>query len=99
MTWTQEERGADWPLIEEIGIRLDNGTLTVEEKEEFIDLLIDNKELFRWIFHSWSNARHCLHLKCTLKMNDLLATANIGKRLKLRLKYGIKSRLWKRMSW
>ena len=46
-TRTQEERDMEWSRLEEMGIKLDNEALMKEEKkEEFKDLLIDNKDLF-----------------------------------------------------
>ena len=35
-----------WSRLEQIGIKLDNDTLTTEEKEELMDALIYNKDLF-----------------------------------------------------
>ena len=32
--------------VKQIGVKLDNVALTTEEKEELMDLLIDNKDLF-----------------------------------------------------
>ena len=43
---TQEEREMEWSRLEKMGTMLDNEALTEEEKEEFKDLLIDNKDLF-----------------------------------------------------
>ena len=36
----------EWLRLEQIGIKLDNDTLTTEEKKELMDVLIDNKDLF-----------------------------------------------------
>ena len=36
----------EWSRLEQIGIKLDNDTLTTEEKEELMNVLIDNKDLF-----------------------------------------------------
>ena len=41
-----EERKVKWSRLEQIGVKLDNDALTTEEKEELMDLLIDNKDLF-----------------------------------------------------
>ena len=41
-----EERKVEWSRLEQIGVRLDNEALTMEEKEELKDLLINNKDLF-----------------------------------------------------
>ena len=41
-----EERKVEWPRLEQIGFKLDNVALTTDEKEELMDLLIDNKDLF-----------------------------------------------------
>ena len=41
-----EERKEEWSRLEQIEVKLDNVALTTEEKEEWIDLLIDNKDLF-----------------------------------------------------
>ena len=41
-----EERKVEWSRLEQIGVKLDNVALTTEEKEELMDLLIDNKDLF-----------------------------------------------------
>ena len=45
-TRSPEEREVEWSRLEQIGIKLDNDTLTTEEKEKFMDVLIDNKDLF-----------------------------------------------------
>ena len=45
-TRTQEERDMGWSRLEEMDVRLDNEALMEKEKEEFEDLLIDNKDLF-----------------------------------------------------
>ena len=45
-TRSPEEREVEWSRLEQIGIKLDNDTLTIEEKEELMDVLIDNKDLF-----------------------------------------------------
>ena len=45
-TRAQEERDLEWSRLEEMGIKLDNDALTKEEREEFKDLLIENKDLF-----------------------------------------------------
>ena len=41
-----EETEVEWSRLEQIGVKLDNVALTTEEKEELMDLLIDNKDLF-----------------------------------------------------
>ena len=41
-----EERKVEWSRLEQIGVKLNNVALTTEEKEELMDLLIDNKDLF-----------------------------------------------------
>ena len=46
MTPSPEEREVSWSRLEQIGIKLDNNTLTTEEKEELMDVLIDNKDFF-----------------------------------------------------
>ena len=43
---SSEERRLEWSRLEQIGVKLDNVALTVEEKEELMDLLIDKKDLF-----------------------------------------------------
>ena len=45
-TRSSEEREVNWSRLEQIGIKLDNDALTTEEKEELMDELIDNKDLF-----------------------------------------------------
>ena len=45
-TWSPKEIEVKWSRFEQIGIKLDNDTLTTEEKEELMDVLIDNKDLF-----------------------------------------------------
>ena len=41
-----EERKVEWSRFEQIGVKLDNVALTMKEKEELMDMLIDNKDLF-----------------------------------------------------
>ena len=41
-----EERKVEWSRLEQIGVKLDNDALTTEEKEELMDLMINNKDLF-----------------------------------------------------
>ena len=43
---SSEERKVEWSRLEQIGVKLDNVALTAEEKEELMDFLIDNKDLF-----------------------------------------------------
>ena len=45
-TRSPEEREVEWSRVEQIDIKIDNDTLTTEEKEELMDVLIDNKDLF-----------------------------------------------------
>ena len=45
-TRSPEEREVEGFRLEQTGIKLDNDTLTTEEKKEFMDELIDNKDLF-----------------------------------------------------
>ena len=45
-TGTTEEREVAWSRLEQIGIKLDNDTLTTQAKEELMNVLIDNKDLF-----------------------------------------------------
>ena len=47
-----EERKVEWYRLEQIGVKLDNVALTTEEKEELMDLLIDNKDFLRRTCHS-----------------------------------------------
>ena len=35
-----------WSRLEQIGVKLDNDALMTEEKEDLMDLLIDNQDLF-----------------------------------------------------
>ena len=46
VTRTPAEKEVEWSWLEQIGITLDNVTLKAEDKEELMDLLIDNKDLF-----------------------------------------------------
>ena len=41
-----EERKVEWSRLEQIGVKLDNAALTRTEREELMDVLIDNKDLF-----------------------------------------------------
>ena len=41
-----EERKVEWARLEQIGVKLENAALKRTEREELMDLLIDNKDLF-----------------------------------------------------
>ena len=41
-----EESKVEWSRLEQIGVKLDNAALTRTEREELMDVLIDNKDLF-----------------------------------------------------
>ena len=85
-----EERKVEWSRLERIGVKLDNAALTRTEREELMNVLIDNKDLFATDMAQLAECSSLPPFEIHIKIRDRSGRGVIDRRLRLRQRYAVR---------